>query len=62
VLFTEQSVGAVRSAVEQFENCRPAITAAACRENAMRFTAARFQTEMARAFDMAQTLHAKAFN
>jgi glycosyltransferase involved in cell wall biosynthesis len=62
VLFTEQSADAVRNAVEQFENCRPAITASACRENAMRFTAARFQTEMARAFDMAQTLHAKAFN
>jgi glycosyltransferase involved in cell wall biosynthesis len=62
VLFAEQSVDAVCCAVEQFESCRPAITPSACRENAMRFSSARFQTEMARAFDMAQTLHAQLFN
>lgn len=62
VLFAQQSAEAVQHAIEQFESCRPAITPAACCQNATRFSTARFQSEMTRAFDMAQTIHSRAYN
>jgi glycosyltransferase involved in cell wall biosynthesis len=45
VLFDEQSVEAIREAVERFERSRSGITAEACRRNAQRFAVARFRRE-----------------
>ncbi|MCH1920489.1 glycosyltransferase family 4 protein [Shewanella sp. A3A] len=45
VFFSEQSVESVCSALEEFENSCGAITTSACRENAERFSDARFQQE-----------------
>ena len=46
VLYAEQSADGVRGAVELFERSEGAITAAACRENALRFGPERFRREL----------------
>jgi glycosyltransferase involved in cell wall biosynthesis len=46
VLFHEQSPKAVRGAVRQFELDSPRFSAAACRGNALRFSAERFRQEL----------------
>lgn len=57
ILFAEQTVKAIRDAVELFEqNCR-IIAPAACRENATRFSVERFDREIHKAFDAATRLH-----
>ena len=45
VFFDEQSAGAMAEAVEKFEQNSARITAAACRRQAERFSASRFQRE-----------------
>lgn len=45
VLFDEQSAQALAAAVRRFESARAGITAAACRANAERFSAARFREQ-----------------
>lgn len=57
ILFDRQSADAVIEAVERFESSREAILAAACRENAARFSAARFAREIAAAFEAAVAKH-----
>jgi glycosyltransferase involved in cell wall biosynthesis len=49
VLFAEQSAAAIAAAIREFERASSAIRADACRENARRFGADRFQREL-RAF------------
>lgn len=46
VLFDRQDPAAITAAVERFEALAPAITAEACRRNAMRFTQERFRAEI----------------
>jgi glycosyltransferase involved in cell wall biosynthesis len=46
VLFAAQTPASIIDAVERFEAMRPAITRAACRANAMRFTASVFRARM----------------
>jgi glycosyltransferase involved in cell wall biosynthesis len=46
VLFGRQTADAITAAVELFETLEPRITADACRMNAMRFSAARFRSEI----------------
>lgn len=58
VLFQSQSVDAITRAVELFEAREEAITPAACRQNAQRFSAARFRLEMAQALEMTLDMHA----
>lgn len=58
LLFDRQTVAAVRHAVEYFELTKGLITAAACRQNAARFSLERFKREVARAFEAARALHA----
>lgn len=48
VFYEEQSAAAIAAAVQQFEKEEARITAAACRANAERFTAARFRDEFSR--------------
>jgi glycosyltransferase involved in cell wall biosynthesis len=43
ILFPQQSAAAVAAAVERFEALSPGIDPAACRENAMRFSAVAFR-------------------
>jgi glycosyltransferase involved in cell wall biosynthesis len=57
ILFREQTVAAVKSAVEQFEIAPSRIQPQACRENAQRFSAERFRLELAQAFRAALNLH-----
>jgi glycosyltransferase involved in cell wall biosynthesis len=45
VLFPEQTAAAITTAVRQFEAKAPRITAQACRESALRFSAERFRAE-----------------
>lgn len=45
--FADQSAGAIVAAVERLDDLGSAITPEACRENALRFSAARFRTEFA---------------
>ncbi|MBU2782801.1 glycosyltransferase family 4 protein, partial [Acidithiobacillus caldus] len=45
VFFYEQSVAAIKAAVERFETAGVAITPEACRENALRFAPERFRAE-----------------
>lgn len=45
LFYQEQSVAAIRDAVHRFETLSPGISAAACRANAERFSAARFARE-----------------
>ena len=47
VFFREQSVPAIVAAIEEFERNEHRIAAAACRENALRFSSARFSAEYA---------------
>ena len=53
ILFKKQNVAAVKAAVEQFESDRKRYSAEACRQNAERFSMARFQREINSAFDQA---------
>lgn len=53
VLFDRQTVASVRDAIELFESHQGAITPAACRQNAMRFSVERFHREIAKSFDIA---------
>jgi glycosyltransferase involved in cell wall biosynthesis len=46
VLFDQQTAGAIRSAVDRFEERVEAFDPAACRANAMRFAPERFRTEL----------------
>jgi glycosyltransferase involved in cell wall biosynthesis len=57
ILFHAQTVGAVKSAVEQFEAQSSRLQPEACRLNAERFSAARFRLEVAQAFRGALDLH-----
>ena len=45
VFFWEQTISAIQSAVEEFENTSDQITGAACRQNALRFSPDRFRQE-----------------
>jgi hypothetical protein len=47
VFFAEQSVPSLCAAVDTFEASAAAFMAAACRENALRFSVQRFRDEMA---------------
>lgn len=55
LLFDAQTAEAIAQAVAQFDRAHEAFTVAACRANAERFTAARFEREFTRV--MAQALH-----
>jgi glycosyltransferase involved in cell wall biosynthesis len=57
ILFKQQSVEAIKSAVEQFERQRQRIDCRACRHNADRFSVARFEREMTKALQVAIALH-----
>lgn len=59
VVFDLQTVAAIRQAVEYFESYRHAIAPAACRQNAARFSAERFNSEIAEAFDRVLEIHAR---
>ena len=48
VLFDAQTPSSIETAVRAFEASEPRISSAACRENATRFTGARFRAEMQR--------------
>ena len=58
VFFDSQTPQAVVEAIRAFETGAGRITAAACRENAMRFAPERFRSEMARIVDAAFTARA----
>ncbi len=60
VFFDAQTPPAVASAVREFETATERISAAACRENAVRFSGARFRDEIARAVDEACAARARA--
>lgn len=57
VLFTDQSIAALREAVETFERHSNAISPASCRRNATRFSVARFDREISAAFAAVQAMH-----
>jgi len=57
VLFERQTVAAIKEAVEHFEQARRAISPAACRQNAGRFSVERFNREIAKAFAAVLELH-----
>ena len=57
IFFERQSVEAIQQAVEHFEQNVGSIRAAACLENAQRFSVARFDQEIARAFDATLMMH-----
>jgi glycosyltransferase involved in cell wall biosynthesis len=58
VLFGRQTVAAVKEAVEHFEAHSRSIQPSACRQNASRFSVARFESEVAKAFEMTLEMHA----
>ena len=58
LLFGRQEVASLKEAIETFESNRGSISARACRENAERFSAQRFDEEIVEAFDAAQFAHA----
>lgn len=58
ILFARQDVAHIAAAIEHFEANRRAVTPAACRRNAMRFSVDRFQREVASAFEAARAMHA----
>ena len=60
VFFNAQTAEAVAAAVREFETAGGRITAAACRDNAARFSGARFRDEIARAVDEACAARARA--
>ena len=57
ILFKHQSVSSVQEAVEHFEQSERAISPAACANNAERFAVARFDREIAEAFDATLMAH-----
>ena len=57
ILFPRQTTAAIKDAVEQFETRRALFSASACRENASRFSEARFNQEMEQAFEVALAMH-----
>jgi glycosyltransferase involved in cell wall biosynthesis len=57
ILFAQQTVGAVTDAVARFEEHAAAIDAAACRDNATRFSTPRFHREVAAAFAETVAMH-----
>ena len=57
VLFEQQTVASIKEAVEQFELHRRNIVAAACRQNAMRFSVERFNSEIAEAYSQVVQRH-----
>jgi glycosyltransferase involved in cell wall biosynthesis len=59
ILFEQQTVEAVREAVEHFVANRQAIALSACRDNALRFSAERFRREVDAAFERTLALHGK---
>lgn len=59
VLFERQTAAAIRGAVEYFEVHQRAITPAACRQNAGRFSIERFNGEIAAAFARVLELHTR---
>jgi len=46
VLFNRQDADAVTAAIERFEALEPTLSSHACRTNAVRFSQARFRSEM----------------
>lgn len=58
ILFGQQSVDAIKDAVTRFEAHGGAITPAACRDNAERFSSQRFQSEIRAAFEEVVAMHA----
>lgn len=54
ILFKQQTVGAIRDAIERFEARSKEMTPADCRQNAMRFSVPRFHQEIAQSFEMAR--------
>ena len=58
ILFPRQTAAAIKDAVEYFEANPRAIAPTACRQNAKRFSAARFEREILSAFDRALAMHA----
>lgn len=61
VLFERQTVGAIVDAVTTFESQSGAISPQACRENAMRFSEARFHREFSQAWAKAAEINRSAF-
>src|SRR5262245_31973108 len=59
VLFERQTAAAIKDAVRHFELHERTITPAACRQNAMRFSVDRFNTEIAQAFAAVLELHTR---
>jgi glycosyltransferase involved in cell wall biosynthesis len=57
ILFREQTVAAVKSAIAQFETDSSRLQPEACRRNAERFSAERFRLEVAQAFRATLNLH-----
>jgi glycosyltransferase involved in cell wall biosynthesis len=57
LLFKRQSVADIKNAVDRFESQSHRIAAAACRQNALRFSATRFRREIESAFDRAFSLN-----
>jgi glycosyltransferase involved in cell wall biosynthesis len=57
ILFRKQTVEAVKSAVEHFEASSGQLRAEACRDNAQRFSAERFRSEIAGAFSVSLGMH-----
>ena len=57
VLFSKQTTDALIAAIDRFESAGMAITPAACRANAERFSSERFRREMADAFAMTVENH-----
>lgn len=60
VLFSRQTADAVREAVQQFSDSRRHLSPAACYDNALRFSQARFRREIEHAFERTLALHNKA--
>jgi glycosyltransferase involved in cell wall biosynthesis len=58
ILFAQQTVDAVTHAIARFEADAGAIVPAACRDNATRFSTARFHLEIAEAFAETVAMHA----
>jgi glycosyltransferase involved in cell wall biosynthesis len=61
LLFSQQTPQAIKEAVEEFERQSAKISPAACRDNAMRFSPARFHREFADAWSQTIELKKKQF-
>jgi glycosyltransferase involved in cell wall biosynthesis len=57
ILFRRQTAAAIQDAVEHFESNPRAISPVACRQNAARFSADRFEREMRNALDRVLAMH-----